>query len=106
MSCGECSKDSSVTRKRLRWVGFLLPGATLDLLPKCPACLAAYIAVGTGFSMSIPAASGLQAMLIGLSTASLVWLLMTGPGLLKRLVARCRGACISNLSSKQRVKSL
>ena len=105
MNCGKCNTESSVTRKRLKWVGFLLPGATLVLLPKCPACLAAYIAVGTGLSMSIPAASGLQAILIGLSVAPLLWLLVRGPGVLKGLVARCRGDCIKRLSAKQSVAS-
>jgi hypothetical protein len=87
MTCGNCDDQSPVIRKRLKWVGFLLPGATLFLLPKCPACLAAYIAVGTGLSMSIPAASGLQAILIGLSVGSLLWLVVTNPGLRKGLVA-------------------
>ncbi len=106
MNCGKCNNESSVTRKRLKWVGFLLPGATLVLLPKCPACLAAYIAVGTGLSMSIPAASGLQAILIGLSVAPLLWLLVMRPGVLKGLVARCGGNCIKRLRSKQRMASL
>ncbi|HVY71608.1 MAG TPA: hypothetical protein VHH73_16875 [Verrucomicrobiae bacterium] len=34
----------------------VLPGALLALMPKCPLCLAAYVALCTGFTMSRPSA--------------------------------------------------
>ena len=52
--------DLPATTARSRWLGvarWLAPTVTLALLPKCPACLAAYIAIGTGVSVSLPVAA-------------------------------------------------
>ncbi len=44
----------------LRWAA---PALVLALMPKCPACLAAYLAIGTGMSVSLTVASSVGAML-------------------------------------------
>ena len=49
----------------------LAPGAIVALLPKCPACLAAYLALGTGLGVSVTAAAWLQTAAIVVSAASL-----------------------------------
>lgn len=44
-----------------RWLG---PGALLLLMPKCPACLAGYVALWTGLGLSFTAAEHLRTGLI------------------------------------------
>jgi hypothetical protein len=49
------------------------PGVILALLPKCPLCIAAYIALGTGIGISVSTATYLR---LGLMTGCAVALLV------------------------------
>lgn len=52
---------------------WVIPGALLVLLPKCPMCLAAYIAMFSGIALPFSAAASLRFALIGACSASLAY---------------------------------
>ena len=51
--------------------GWILPSAGLALLPKCPLCLAAYVALGTGLTLSSSSAHLLLRTLTALCLGTL-----------------------------------
>lgn len=66
-----CVRRRSASGKSRSVASWLIPGGLLVLMPKCPVCLAAYVAAATGLGLSVPAASGLRMTLILLCSASL-----------------------------------
>jgi hypothetical protein len=55
---------------------WLVPGAILVFLPKCPFCLAAHAMLWTGLSLSLSAATYLRWTLVFLCTTSLLYLIV------------------------------
>jgi hypothetical protein len=63
----------SLLRRSLDLSAKAVPLAILAALPKCPACLAAYVALGTGIGLSLTAATYLRLSLIVVCVASLIF---------------------------------
>ena len=63
----------SFTRRSLDLTAKVIPVAVLAVLPKCPACLAAYVALGTGIGLSLTAATYIRLSLVVLCGASLAY---------------------------------
>ena len=71
---GNTRQPESRLRRGGEIAGWIVPSAVLALLPKCPLCVAAYVALATGIGISLPTATYLRAMLVVLCVASLVFI--------------------------------
>ena len=53
--------------------GWVVPSVGLALMPKCPACVAAYVAALSGIGLSYSAAANLRWLLLVLCTTTLLF---------------------------------
>jgi hypothetical protein len=54
-------------------LAWAIPGIALAILPKCPACLAAYVLLWTGVSLSMATAGALRTLILIFCVTALVW---------------------------------
>lgn len=77
-------------REVFAWAG---PSAALAVVPKCPACLAAYVTLWTGLGLSLSAASYLRWALLFVCVASLLFLTVKRVGAICYPIKRETGPC-------------
>src|SRR5262245_23031747 len=76
MKTNRCCRNSRTPRPGRRFVEvaeWIVPSAILALVPKCPMCFAAYIALWTGIGLSLSAAIYLRASLLVVSIALILF---------------------------------
>jgi hypothetical protein len=62
------------TSRYFRFFGWIVPSIVLAILPKCPACLAGYLALATGIGVSVSLASYIRIFLVIVCIALLAFL--------------------------------
>jgi hypothetical protein len=63
----------SMMRRSAKAGGWIVPSAILVLMPKCPACVVAYIAIATGAGISVSMAAHLRLMVLALCIVTLIY---------------------------------
>ncbi|MCC9604533.1 hypothetical protein LOC68_27550 [Blastopirellula sp. JC732] len=76
-----CCCSQSAAPEKTSWrsrifeaIAWIVPGTLLALMPKCPVCVAAYLALLTGVGVPLSTAGYLRTGLIAVCTLSLVYL--------------------------------
>lgn len=67
------TEGKSIARRVLGTTRWIAPTVILALLPKCPMCLAAYVALATGIGISLPVAAWIRTGLLLACLGALAW---------------------------------
>ena len=71
--CCAVSPQRRFTRRLTEAAGWALPGVLVAVLPKCPACVAAWLAIA-GIGLSAPAAGRLRSLILILGLVPMLYL--------------------------------
>jgi hypothetical protein len=74
----DAKKPGGLRRRAWRSGQWLLPAAVVALMPKCPLCVAAYIALFTGIGISAWAATWVQISVLALCLGFVAYLVVRG----------------------------
>jgi membrane protein implicated in regulation of membrane protease activity len=69
-----CAGENANKRRVAGSTKWIVPTAVLALMPKCPMCVAAYIALATGFSVSLPAATWIRTGMLAMCLCVMAYL--------------------------------
>jgi hypothetical protein len=70
----EAKRATGFFRRAWQSIQWIFPSTLLVLMPKCPFCVAAYVALFTGVSISVTTARWLQVLMFVLCLASLTYI--------------------------------
>jgi hypothetical protein len=81
-NCPFCNLDpaphtvqpSGALHRAWRSIQWLVPATVLMLIPKCPLCVAAYVALFTGIGITVSTARCIQVLMLAISLTSLAYL--------------------------------
>jgi hypothetical protein len=73
---GDGKGPTGLLRRAWRGIQWLFPAALLVLMPKCPLCVAAYVALFTGIGISVSTARWIQGLMLTFCLTALAWLAM------------------------------
>ena len=72
----DCPKIPTRLRRFREVFAWVVPSTILVLVPKCPVCLAAYVTLWTGLSLSLATATYLRWTMLFVCIASLLFLIV------------------------------
>ena len=73
---GDGKRSIGLLRRAWRSIQWLFPAGLLVLMPKCPLCVAAYVALFTGIGVSVSTARWIQILMLGFCLLSLGYLVV------------------------------
>jgi hypothetical protein len=74
VNSGGGKRPAGLLRRAWESVQWLFPATVLVLMPKCPLCVAAYVALFTGIGISVTAARWIQILMLVICLTSLAYL--------------------------------
>jgi hypothetical protein len=71
---GDGERPTGLLRRAWRGMQWLFPATLLVLIPKCPMCVVAYVALFTGMGISVSTARWIQIVMLAFCLVSLAFL--------------------------------